>query len=223
MWGYVRKEVIEGKRLQLEDYSPSFLSWVCRYIGHDPALVLATGASLGGTAAKKIVSRIHKRSTTTSSSTPFQVAESSGSDNLECERHRRQDQATESQREASVALLHVPSSAPPIFVQKTSSISLPVNPPCDSPNKSKKRSQNHLGNERRQEKHRQHTIPKISLMELEQVNKERSQKEFCLEGCQQQFSVVLLRGHVYQGLQSALAKIEGDVRESKPEAALRER
>ena len=71
MWGYVRKEAVEGKRLRLEDYSPSFLSWVCRYVGHDPA------------AAKKIVSRIHKRSTTTSSSIPFQVAEPSNSDNQE--------------------------------------------------------------------------------------------------------------------------------------------
>lgn len=110
MWGYVRKEAVEGKKLRLEDYSPSFLSWVCRYIGHDPALVLATGASLAGTAAKKIVSRIHKRSTTTPSSTPFQVAEPTGSDNPECEKHTQQDQETDSKREAPVALLHVPRS-----------------------------------------------------------------------------------------------------------------
>ena len=110
MWGYVRKEAVEGKKLRLEDYSPSFLSWVCRYIGHDPALVLATGASLAGTAAKKIVSRIHKRSTTTSSSTPFQVAEPTGSHNPQCEKHPQQGQETDSKREAPVALLHVPRS-----------------------------------------------------------------------------------------------------------------
>lgn len=28
MWGYVRKEAVEGKTLRLEDYSPSFLSWI---------------------------------------------------------------------------------------------------------------------------------------------------------------------------------------------------
>ncbi|KAI9870338.1 MAG: hypothetical protein M1830_004363 [Pleopsidium flavum] len=89
MWGYVRKRL---------------------YIGHDPALVLATGASLAGTAAKKIVSRIHKRSTTTPSSTPFQVAEPTGSDSPECEKHTQQDQETDSKREAPVALLHVPRS-----------------------------------------------------------------------------------------------------------------
>ena len=163
---FVRKEAVEGKRLQLEDYSPGFLSWVCRYIGHDPALVLATGASLAGTTAKKIVSSIHKRSTTTSSSTPFQVAEPSGSDNQECERHPQQDQETESKREAPVALLHVPSSAPPILIQKTSSMSLPVNPPRESPDKSKTRNQDDLGNERRQEEHRQHTIPRISPIDF---------------------------------------------------------
>jgi hypothetical protein len=222
MWGYVRKEAVEGKRLRLEDYSPSFLSWVCRYIGHDPSHVLATGASLAGTTAKKIVSRIHKRSTTTSSSTPFQVAEPSGSDNQECERHPQQDQETDSKREAPVALLHVPSSAPPILIQETSSMSLPVKPPRGSPNKSKKRSQDDLGNERRQEEHRQHTVPEISHVELEQESKERSQKESCPEGCQQQSFVIILREHVYQGLQPALAKIEGDVRESKPGAVLGE-
>ncbi|KAL6718105.1 hypothetical protein ACLMJK_004191 [Lecanora helva] len=83
MWGYVRKEAVEGKPLRLEDYSPSFLSWVYRYIGHDPALVIATGASLAGTAAKKAVQRIHKRSTPNSSPIPFQVAEPNDSDNQE--------------------------------------------------------------------------------------------------------------------------------------------
>lgn len=111
MWGYVRKEAVEGKRLRLEDYSPSFLSWICRYIGHDPALVLATGASLAGTAAKKIVSRIHKHSPTTSSSTPFQVAEPSGSDNQECERQSTCDSTNTSaahSRNRSPSILHRP-------------------------------------------------------------------------------------------------------------------
>ncbi len=96
--------------MRLEDYSPSFLSWVYRYIGHDPALVLATGASLAGTAAKKIISRIHKRSTTALSSTPFQLAEPSGSDNPEREKYPQQDQETDGNREAPVGLLHVPRS-----------------------------------------------------------------------------------------------------------------
>ena len=69
MWGYVRKEAIDGKTLRLEDYSPSFLSWVHRYIGHDPALVIATGASLARTASKKVVQRIHKRSQSSPPST----------------------------------------------------------------------------------------------------------------------------------------------------------
>lgn len=100
MWSYVWKEAVEGKKLRLEDYSPSFLSWVYRYIGHDSALVLATGASLAGRAAKMIASRIHKRSTRTLSSTPFQVAEPSGSDNPVCEKHPQQDQQSDSRREA---------------------------------------------------------------------------------------------------------------------------
>ena len=87
MWGYVRKKAVEGKTLRLEDYSPSFLSWVYRYIGHDPTLVIATGASLAGTAAKKIVQRIHKRSTPNSSPIPFQVAEPNDSDNQESTRN----------------------------------------------------------------------------------------------------------------------------------------
>ena len=53
-------------------------------------------------------------------------------------------------------------------------MSLPVEPPRGSPNKSKKRSQDDLGNERRQEEHRQHTVPEISHVELEQESTERS-------------------------------------------------
>jgi len=62
MWAYVKKEAAEGRKLQLEDYSPSFLSWATRYLGQDSVLVLAAGISLTCTAADKIVSRIHKRS-----------------------------------------------------------------------------------------------------------------------------------------------------------------
>lgn len=61
MWQYVRKEITEGRVLQLIDYSPSFLSWAARYIGQDPSLVLAEGASLARAVANNIVSRIHKR------------------------------------------------------------------------------------------------------------------------------------------------------------------
>ncbi len=82
-------------------------------------------------------------------------------------------------------------------------MSLPVKPPRGSPNKSKKRSQDDLGNERRQEEHRQHTVPEISHVELEQESKERSQKVSCPEGCQQQSFAIILREHVYQGLQPA--------------------
>jgi len=59
-------------------------------------------------------------------------------------------------------------------------------------------------------------------VELEQESKERSQMESCPERCQQQSFVMILREHVYQRLQPALAKIEGDVRESKPGAVLGE-
>jgi hypothetical protein len=61
MWQYIRKEIIEGRVLQLIDYLPSFLSWAARYIGQDPSLVLAEGASLACAVTNKILSRIHKR------------------------------------------------------------------------------------------------------------------------------------------------------------------
>ncbi|KAL8718407.1 MAG: hypothetical protein Q9225_004450 [Loekoesia sp. 1 TL-2023] len=106
LWCYVRKEAVEGKRLRLEEYSPSFLSWVCRYIGHDPALVLATGASLARTAAKKIVSRIHKRSTTTSASKPIKVTKTGGSGNQESkERSQKASCPEECQQQSSVVIL----------------------------------------------------------------------------------------------------------------------
>jgi hypothetical protein len=54
MWEYVRRELDEGKILQIDEYAPDFLGWAGRYLRRDPARIIASGESLAGSAASTI-------------------------------------------------------------------------------------------------------------------------------------------------------------------------
>jgi hypothetical protein len=212
MWAYVKKEAAEGRKLQLEDYSPSFLSWATRYLGQDSVLVLAAGISLACTAADKIVSRIHKRSAERSmSSSSIKIAVSSRLDNQESERHPQQGQKTDTKRKAPVAApqgstSNILSSIPPVPFQGTGSSS-PDRHPHARPKGSKKQLQKNLGDQSHQEEHRQQTPSEILRENSEKESKEQSQKGFCQEESQQQTFFETLQEKSYQVIQQTLSEI----------------
>jgi hypothetical protein len=149
MWAYIRKEYTEARRLQLEEYSLSFLSWVSRYLNQDPTVVLASGISLARTAADKLLSKIHKRSTEVSMSSSAisqkRIAGLSRLDGEESEGNPRKHHKPESKREAYMARHQgvrpmALSSNPPMPPQKTSSSSSLAQCPYDHPESSRSSS-----------------------------------------------------------------------------------
>ena len=57
MYAYLRKECEEQRRLRLEEYGPSFLSWAGRYLQTSPAVIASRGESIAVAAVKKIGQR----------------------------------------------------------------------------------------------------------------------------------------------------------------------
>jgi hypothetical protein len=215
MWAYVKKEAAEGRKLQLEDYSPSFLSWVSRYLSQDPVFVLAGGISLARAAADMIVSRIHRRSAgrsmPSSSVTRKRIAVSSQSDDRESERHPDQGQQTDIKRKASVTApqgtdSNILSSNPPVPFQETG-LSSPARYQHDHPKKRTEQLQKNLGEQSYQEEHQQQTLSEILPEKSEKGSKEQSQKESCQEESQQKTVFENLPEKSYQAIKQTLSEI----------------
>lgn len=58
LWSYVKKELSEGRILELDEYMPSFLAWARRYLNEDPTRILSQGVSLADQAAAKLRSAL---------------------------------------------------------------------------------------------------------------------------------------------------------------------
>lgn len=54
LWAYVKRECDEQRILQIDEYTPSFVTWAGRYIGEDPYTIASQGTSLATTAATKL-------------------------------------------------------------------------------------------------------------------------------------------------------------------------
>ena len=54
LWTYAGTELCEQRILPLEEYKPSFVKWVGRYIDEDPVVLVSQGFSIAGAGTAKL-------------------------------------------------------------------------------------------------------------------------------------------------------------------------